>query len=90
MARSPLGPTTKRRGQRFSVKLQRARKSEGISREQLARRAGVSTETVRSIEEGKIVAPGLFVAADIVYALNGRLDEWLRDRALAGRTRSQR
>ncbi|MBI2605591.1 MAG: helix-turn-helix domain-containing protein [Deltaproteobacteria bacterium] len=61
-----------------------------MSREQLARLAGVSTETVRSIEKGKIIVPGLFVAADIVYALNGRLDKWLRNSASTGRTRSLR
>lgn len=49
-----------------------------MSREQLARAAGVSTETLRKIERGSTTSPELFTFAALLEQLGGSVDDTLR------------
>lgn len=49
-----------------------------LSREALARKAGVSTETVRKIEQGTTTSPELFTFAALMRELDASIDDTLR------------
>ncbi len=48
-----------------------------LSQSQMSLLTGIPVDTIRSIENGRILAPGLFTAADLVHALDGNLDQWI-------------
>jgi transcriptional regulator with XRE-family HTH domain len=83
MPRRRLDPAAQRRGQRLADQLARARRSSGRSAEAVARAAGISVETVRSIECGRTQSPEFFTVAALAAELGLRLDDLYID-ALQG------
>jgi len=77
MARKEIDKRTILRSKDFAKKLRDARAAKDLSQSDLSFRSNVPLDTVRSIENGRIKSPGIFIAADLVHALDGRLDEWL-------------
>ena len=81
MARKELDDATKIRGETFSRRLKKERERLDLTQGDLSRKSNVPLDTVRSIENGRILTPGLFIAADLVHALEGTLDEWIPTRS---------
>jgi transcriptional regulator with XRE-family HTH domain len=50
-----------------------------LTQEQLAARAGVSEDTLKSVEQGRRATPGFFTVAKIAAALKVSLDQLLTD-----------
>ncbi|MFA1541651.1 helix-turn-helix domain-containing protein [Actinomadura monticuli] len=63
MSRRRLDPAAQRRGQVLASRLTQARHASGRSAEAVARSAGISVETVRSIERGRTSTPEFFTVA---------------------------
>jgi transcriptional regulator with XRE-family HTH domain len=61
-------------------RIAKRRETLGLSGQQLAQEAGVSIDTVRSIESGRVPNPGIMTVTKIADVLEASLDE------LAGRT----
>ncbi|WP_428831229.1 helix-turn-helix domain-containing protein [Actinomadura chokoriensis] len=57
MSRRRLDPAAQRRGQALASRLAQARHTSGRSAEAVAHSAGISVETVRSIERGRTSTP---------------------------------
>ena len=76
MVRLPLTPTEVERGQRLGALLRRARGERSML--DTARDAGVSPETLRKIESGRVATPAFPTIAAIADALSLSLDEvWI-------------
>ncbi|MFF9457101.1 helix-turn-helix domain-containing protein [Streptomyces flaveolus] len=75
MPRRRLDPAAQRRGQQLASRLKQARHASGRSAEAVARSAGISVETVRSIEKGRTVTPEFFTVAALATELGLSLDE---------------
>ncbi|MEU6265546.1 helix-turn-helix domain-containing protein [Saccharopolyspora shandongensis] len=75
MSRRRLDPAAQRRGQMLASRLTQARRASGRSAEVIARSAGVSVETVRSIEKGRTATPEFFTVAALATELGLSLDE---------------
>ena len=58
----------------FGEKLQKLRKAQGLSQEELARRCGVSRQTINAIENNKY-DPTLALAFHLAAELGVRVDE---------------
>ena len=78
MARPKSSPERVARAIALGIAVRRAREETGLSREQLARAAGLSTETVRKIERGSTTSPELFTFAALIEQLGGSIDDVLR------------
>lgn len=74
MARTPAPRQQRLRGLALGRELRRERDRRGRSQEEVARKAGVSLETVRRIEQGKALSPIFFTVADIARQLGIKLD----------------
>jgi transcriptional regulator with XRE-family HTH domain len=88
MVRDPLQPWEIERGRRLGALLRQARGSASLG--QVATTAGISVETLRKIETGRIPTPAFFTVAALAVVLGLSLDD-LSDEfgPAAGRTRSQ-
>ncbi|MFD7897251.1 helix-turn-helix domain-containing protein [Streptomyces sp. NPDC059743] len=75
MSRRRLDPAAQRRGQMLASRLTNARRASGRSAEAVARSAGISVETVRSIEKGRTSTPEFFTVAALAAELGLSLDE---------------
>ncbi|MFF5668242.1 helix-turn-helix domain-containing protein [Streptomyces griseofuscus] len=75
MPRRRLDPAAQRRGQMLASRLTQARRASGRSAEAVARSAGISVETVRSIEKGRTATPEFFTVAALATELGLSLDE---------------
>lgn len=75
MPRRRLDPAAQRRGQMLASRLTQARRASGRSAEAVARSAGISVETVRSIEKGRTSTPEFFTVAALATELGLSLDE---------------
>jgi len=76
MVRSPLTPAEVERGQRLGALLRRARGERSLLGTALA--AGVSPETLRKIEAGRVATPAFPTVAAIADVLGLSLDAvWL-------------
>lgn len=73
MVREPLTPADRERGERLGRALRRARGDR--SQIDVASAAGISPETLRKIETGRIPSPAFFTVAAIADALALSLDE---------------
>jgi transcriptional regulator with XRE-family HTH domain len=73
MVRPPLSPADRERGERLGQLLRHARG--GRSMVQVAASAGISVETLRKIESGRIPTPALFTVAAVAASLGISLDE---------------
>lgn len=60
---------------RLSVRLRSLREGEGLSQEQLARRANVTISTLRAIEAGTVVNPGYFIVMALLGVLDARPED---------------
>lgn len=75
MPRRRLDPAAQRRGQLLASRLTHARRTSGRSAEAVARSAGISVETIRSIEKGRTSTPEFFTVAALAAELGLSLDE---------------
>ena len=72
MVRVPLTEAERRRGQRLGELLRKARAQRSMT--EVAAAAGVSPETLRKIETGRIPTPALFTVAALAKELGLSLD----------------
>jgi transcriptional regulator with XRE-family HTH domain len=72
MVRVPLTPADRQRGERLGLLLREARGARSIG--EVAVAAGISPETLRKIETGRIPTPAFFTVAALAVALELPLD----------------
>lgn len=72
MVRNPLTPEELDRGQQLGALLRRARGDAPLG--DVARAAGISVETLRKIETGRIATPAFFTVAAVAGVLGLSLD----------------
>jgi transcriptional regulator with XRE-family HTH domain len=68
MVRVPLTPEERERGERLGAELRRARAERSMV--EVAAEAGISVETLRKIETGRIPTPAFFTVAAIANAVS--------------------
>lgn len=73
MVRVPLTPEEHERGERLGTLLRRARGEQGLV--EVATASGISPETLRKIETGRIPTPAFFTVAALAATLGLSLDE---------------
>ncbi|GAA1344460.1 helix-turn-helix transcriptional regulator [Saccharothrix algeriensis] len=79
MVRQPLTPSDHARGERLGEALRLARGERSMT--QVATAAGISVETLRKIERGRIPTPAFFTVAALAAAVGLSLDALCRDLA---------
>jgi transcriptional regulator with XRE-family HTH domain len=86
MVRTPLTPADRERGERLGAVLRGARGERSIG--EVAALAGISPETLRKIETGRIPTPAFFTVAALAAALDLSLDRLsgATEEARTGRT----
>jgi transcriptional regulator with XRE-family HTH domain len=62
----------------LAVRLTAARRELGLTQSELATRAGVKLDTLRSIEQGKTRNPGILTVLRLAEELNVTLDSLVR------------
>ncbi len=72
MVRIPLTPADRERGERLGGLLRAARADRSLG--EVAGAAGISTETLRKIESGRIPTPTFFTVSALAGALDLSLD----------------
>ena len=72
MVRPPLSPEERARGERLGELLRRARGHRSMTEVEAG--AGVSVETLRKIESGRVPTPAFFTVAALATALGVSLD----------------
>jgi transcriptional regulator with XRE-family HTH domain len=72
MVRIPLTPADRERGERLGAVLREARGDRSIG--EIAALAGISAETLRKIETGRIPTPAFFTVAALAAVLDLSLD----------------
>jgi transcriptional regulator with XRE-family HTH domain len=72
MVRVPLTPADRERGERLGLLLRAARGDRSLV--DVAAAAGISAETLRKIETGRIPTPAFFTVAALAEALDLSLD----------------
>jgi transcriptional regulator with XRE-family HTH domain len=72
MVRVPLTPADRERGERLGLLLREARGDRSLV--EVAATAGISAETLRKIETGRIPTPAFFTVAALATALDLSLD----------------
>lgn len=72
MVRPPLSPEERLRGEQLGTLLRQARGDRSIV--EVAAAAGMSAETLRKIETGRIATPAFFTIAALADVLNVSLD----------------
>jgi transcriptional regulator with XRE-family HTH domain len=72
MVRDPLTPADRARGERLGALLRAARADRSLAH--VAGAAGISTETLRKIESGRIPTPTFFTVSALAAALGLSLD----------------
>ncbi|GAA0829041.1 helix-turn-helix domain-containing protein [Streptosporangium amethystogenes subsp. fukuiense] len=72
MVRSPLTELDRERGHRLGTLLRQARGTRSMT--EVAAAAGLSAETLRKIETGRIPTPAFFTIAALAAVLNVSLD----------------
>ncbi|MFI6478764.1 helix-turn-helix domain-containing protein [Nonomuraea sp. NPDC050663] len=72
MVRPPMTPQERRRGEHLGTLLRQARGERSIV--EVAALAGISAETLRKIETGRIATPAFFTIAALAEALDVSLD----------------
>ncbi len=89
MPRPSLTSEERERGVTLGRALATSREATGRSAEKVASDAGVSVETVRSIERGRVPNPGIFTVVAIARTLQLDIDE-LATKALSRRRKPRR
>jgi len=77
MVRTALTPSERARGERLGAVLRQARR--GRSMVEVAAAAGVSVETLRKIERGRVPTPAFFTVAALADAVGLPLDVLRRE-----------
>ncbi len=77
MVRLPLTPAERARGERLGALLRAARGERNIT--EVALTAGISAETLRKIETGRIPTPAFFTVTTLARVLGLSLDVLLDD-----------
>ncbi|WP_198961321.1 helix-turn-helix domain-containing protein [Pseudonocardia sp. MH-G8] len=72
MVRVPLTPADRERGERLGVLLREARGERSLA--DVATAAGISAETLRKIETGRIPTPAFFTVSALAATLDLSLD----------------
>lgn len=72
MVRVPLTPADRERGERLGLTLRQARGDRSLV--EVAAAAGISAETLRKIETGRIPTPAFFTVSALAAALDLSLD----------------
>ncbi len=75
MAKTPTSDSKRRRGKQLAALLKNAREESGRSREDVARNAGISLETIKHIEEKRSLSPTFFTVIDLARELRLKLKE---------------
>lgn len=78
MPRPELDNETKERGRKLGKVISAERSKQNLSQEQLAIKANVRIETLKSIELGRVFTPNAFTISAIAKALKGDLNKWLK------------
>ncbi|GAA1956258.1 helix-turn-helix domain-containing protein [Kitasatospora viridis] len=73
MVRTPLTPQERERGERLGALLRQARGDRSMV--EIAALAGLSVETLRKIETGRVPTPAFFTVAALAGALGLSMDE---------------
>ena len=73
MVRVPLSPADRERGERLGMLLREARGDRSLV--EVAAAAGISAETLRKIETGRVATPSFATVAAIAQVLELSLDE---------------
>lgn len=76
--RRRLTEDDKRRGAALAVAIKAARERHGLKQEDLASKAAVRIDTLRSIESARVYSPSAFTIADLAKALKEDLNKWLK------------
>ncbi|MCI2416555.1 helix-turn-helix domain-containing protein [Saccharopolyspora sp. K220] len=84
MVRVPLNEQERQRGELLGQALRAARGERSMV--EIAAASGISTETLRKIEKGRIPTPAFFTVAAVADAVGLSLDELRRDVAAAQAT----
>ncbi|QIZ38185.1 helix-turn-helix domain-containing protein [Saccharopolyspora sp. ASAGF58] len=84
MVRVPLNEHERRRGELLGQALRDARGERSMV--EIAAASGISTETLRKIEKGRIPTPAFFTVAAVADAVGLSLDELRRDVAATQET----
>jgi transcriptional regulator with XRE-family HTH domain len=84
MVRPPLSPVDRQRGERLARLLRQARGDRSMVL--VAAAAGISVETLRKIESGRVPTPAFFTVAAVAAALDVSLDEVARACAAPARS----
>jgi transcriptional regulator with XRE-family HTH domain len=79
MIRPPLTPEDRERGRALGRALREARGTRGLA--EVADAAGVSPETLRKIETGRIAAPAFFTVASVCRVLGLPIEDLAADTA---------
>lgn len=87
MVRDPLKPWELERGRCLGALLRRARGATALG--EVAAAAGVSVETLRKIETGRIATPAFFTVAAVANVLGLSLDDLSAELAPDGSAGSQ-
>ena len=87
MVRDPLKPWEIERGRRLGALLRHARGPARLG--EVATAAGISVETLRKIETGRIPTPAFFTVVALARVLELSLDEDLSPDSLPDRLRSR-
>lgn len=87
MTRRPADEFERARGRRLASELKKARLSASLSQEALARRAGLSVETVRKLERGERHSPELFTVSSLTGVLGLSIDQLIESLATDGERR---
>ncbi|MFT7839124.1 helix-turn-helix transcriptional regulator [Saccharothrix sp. BKS2] len=77
MVRQPLTPAERERGERLGQALRRARGPRSTT--DVATAAGISVETLRKIEHGRIPTPAFFTVAALAHTVGLSLDHLCRE-----------
>lgn len=85
MVRTPLSKSDRERGEQLGRVLREARGSQSMVT--VAAAAGISVETLRKIERGRVPTPAFFTVAAIADTVGLSLDELRSDVVVAGRAR---
>lgn len=81
MVRTPLSKTDRERGEQLGQLLRAARGSQSMVA--VAAAAGISVETLRKIERGRVPTPAFFTVAAIADAVGLSLDDLRTDVLMA-------
>jgi transcriptional regulator with XRE-family HTH domain len=73
MVRLPLTPAERERGEKLGARLRAARGERSLV--DVAAESGISAETLRKIETGRIPTPAFFTVAALAVALGLSLDD---------------